>query len=250
MSLSAKKTSQILVLLISLSLISLLLISLSLIFLSLIFLSLISLSLISLSLISLSLIFLSFVLLSFVLLSLVFLSFVFLSLVLLSLVFCRKFLRSYFCDVAVWLYFRSQQIQWINFISFKFVTNRFLSDLKNLLLFDLIDLISRFDIVIYSDFLYLTFYIFLLFHQWISVFTIDSIITINQSLLSHHWLRNSISQINFCSLSICKSLFVLFQFVLHRSTSSVYLSAFFCFLIVWVFHLDSSTTNCICLSAC
>ena len=38
------------------------------------------------------------------------------------------------------------------------VTNRFLSDLKNLLLFDLIDLTSRLDIDIYSNFLYLTFY--------------------------------------------------------------------------------------------
>ena len=51
------------------------------------------------------------------------------------------------------------------------VTNRFLFDLKNLFLFDLIDLTSRLDIVIYSNFLYLTFIIFLLFHQWVNVFT-------------------------------------------------------------------------------
>jgi hypothetical protein len=37
------------------------------------------------------------------------------------------------------------------------VTERFLFDLKNLLLFDFIDLINRFDIDIYSNFLYLTF---------------------------------------------------------------------------------------------
>ena len=40
------------------------------------------------------------------------------------------------------------------------VTNRFLFDLKDLFLFDFIDLTSRFDIDIYSNFLYLTFYYF------------------------------------------------------------------------------------------
>ena len=51
------------------------------------------------------------------------------------------------------------------FLLKQIVTNRFLFDLKNLFLFISIDLINRFDIVIYSNFLYLTFDIFLLFHQ-------------------------------------------------------------------------------------
>ena len=40
------------------------------------------------------------------------------------------------------------------------VTNRLLFDLRDLLLSDLIDLINRFDIDIYSNFLYLIFYHF------------------------------------------------------------------------------------------
>ena len=45
-----------------------------------------------------------------------------------------------------------------DFTIFICVIDRLLFDLKNLLLFDLIDLTNRLDIVIYSDFLYLTFY--------------------------------------------------------------------------------------------
>ena len=131
------------------------------------------------------------------------------------------------------------------------VTDWFLLDLKNLLLFDLIDLTSELDIVIYSDFLYLTSIIFLLLHQWINVFTIDSIITINQSLLSHHWLRSSINQISFRSnqllLIYLQKSFCSFSI---RVTSIDFVNLFISFLIVWVFHLDSFTTCCICLSVC
>ena len=85
--------------------------------------------------------------------------------------------------------------------------------MKNLLLFDFISLTSRLDMIIYSNFLYLAFYIFLFFHQWINVFTIDNIILSINRYYCINWLRNNINQINFCNLFAKIFLFFLIRVI-------------------------------------
>ena len=89
---------------------------------------------------------------------------------------------------------------------------------------------NRLNIDIYFDFLYLAFYIFLLFHQWISVFTIDNIILSINRYYCINWLRNNINQISFCSLFAKVFLFFFNSCYIDRLRQFTYQFFFICSL--------------------